>query len=265
MSTWKNKVVAVTGGSAGLGLVIARAFLARGAIVALVARDEGRLAAAQEALGSDRVLTVAADVTDEDMAAAAMRRVVEAAGGMDVLVNNVGKSVRIDLLKTRLDDYRQFMEVNFLSAVSCTYAALDALKKSSGHVVNIGSLSSRTAWPFLAPYTTSKFALAAFTHHLRLEGPSNVHYMLVCPGPIKRDDAGERYDDQARHLPQQAREPAAGARVRGMEPARLAEKIVWGCERRKLEWMPFRYRLVLMANALSPRLGDWYLRRKMKK
>ena len=265
MSHWKDKVVAITGGSAGLGLAIASAFLARGAVVALVARDEQKLAAAANALGGDRVLTVSADVTDENTAIAAMKQVVELAGRLDVLVNNVGKSVRIDLLKTKLDDYRHFMEVNFLSTVSCTYAALDALTKTSGHVVNIGSLSSKTAWPYLAPYSTSKFALAAFTHHLRLEGPPEVHYMLVCPGPIKRDDAGGRYDEQARDLPEAARKPGAGARVKGMNPADLAEKIVVGCEKRKPEWMPFKYRLVMMVNALSPRFGDWYLKKKMKR
>ncbi len=265
MNNWTDKVVTITGGSAGLGLVIAQAFLAKGATVALVARDEKKLASAAASLGGQRVVTVSADVTQQEMAVSAMQEVVARCGRMDVLVNNVGKSCRIDLMKTRLEDYRYFMEVNFLSAVSCTYAALDALKRTSGHVVNIGSLSSKTAWPFLAPYSTSKFALAAFTHHLRLEGPENVHYMLVCPGPIKRQDAGQRYDDQTEHLPAAAREPAAGARVRGMEPAALAHKIVFGCERRKLEWMPFKFRLVLMANALSPRLGDWYLKRKMRK
>ena len=265
MQNWTNKVITITGGSAGLGLTIARAFWTKGATIALVARDEQKLADAAREFAGERVVTVTADITDENMASAAMKQVVKLAGRMDVLVNNVGKSVRIDLLKTSLDDYRHLMEVNFLSAVSCTYASLEALTKSSGHVVNIGSLSSKTAWPFLAPYTTSKFALGAFTHHLRLEGPPEVHYMLVCPGPIKRDDAGIRYDEQTKDLPESARKPGAGARVKGMEPERLAEIIMRGCEKRKLEWMPLKYRVVLMANALSPQLGDWYLKRKMKK
>ncbi len=265
MSDWKNKVVAITGGSAGLGLVIARAFHARGATVALVARDATKLDKAASDLGSERVLTITADVTDEHKAADAMNQIVDQVGRLDVLVNNVGKSVRIDMMKTTLDDYRSFMEINCLTAIGCTYAALDALEKTSGHVVNVGSLSSKTAWPYLAPYTTSKFALAAFNHHLRLEGPQNVHYMLVCPGPIKRDDAGVRYDEQTKDLPESARKPAAGAKLKGMEPAELAELIIRGCEKRQLEILPFKARIVLMANALSPKLGDWYLKRKMKK
>ncbi len=267
MNDWKDKVVVITGGSAGLGLTIARAFLDRSARVILIGRSQQRLADATETLGRQRVQTISADVTNEQQAGSAMQQAVELGGRMDVLVNNVGKSVRIELLKTTLEDYREFMEVNFLSAVSCTNSAIDALQKTSGHVVNIGSLSCKTAWPYLAPYSTSKFALGAFTHHLRLEGPSNVHYMLVCPGPIKREDAGQRYDQQAERydLPEQARRPGAGAKVKGMDPKVLAEKIVRGCEKRKSEWIPFQARLLMMAMAMSPKLGDWYLRKKMEK
>jgi short-subunit dehydrogenase len=157
------------------------------------------------------------------------------------------------------------MNINLHSAVNCTLAAIDALRESSGHVVNIGSLSCKTAWPFMAPYTASKFALAAFNHQLRLEGPSNVHYMLVCPGPIRRDDAGIRYDHQTGGLPDVARKPAAGARVRDVDPDVLADRIIAGCETRKLELMPLKARLIYVALSWSPRLGDWLLRRKMKK
>ncbi|MDG2015364.1 MAG: SDR family NAD(P)-dependent oxidoreductase [Pirellulaceae bacterium] len=267
MSPWNEKVVAITGGSAGLGLAIARAFHQRGAVVVLIARDPSKLATAEAALGNERVLSVTADVTDQESVKNAFAQILQQTGRLDVLVNNVGKSDRIELLDTSLANYREFMEINFLSAVSCTYAALEALTKSSGHVVNIGSLSSKTAWPLLAPYTTSKFALAAFTHHLRLEGPPEVHSLLVCPGPIKRNDAGERYDKQAskRGLSAAARQPGAGARVRAMDSAQLAEKIISSCEKRKPEWMPFKYRLVLMLNALSPNFGDWFLKKKMKK
>ena len=80
MSDWKNKVVAITGGSAGLGLVIARAFHARGATVALVARDATKLDKAASDLGSERVLTITADVTDEHKAADAMNQIVDQAG-----------------------------------------------------------------------------------------------------------------------------------------------------------------------------------------
>jgi NAD(P)-dependent dehydrogenase (short-subunit alcohol dehydrogenase family) len=265
MSHWSQKVVAVTGGSAGLGLVIARRFAAKGARVALIARSGERLAAAVSHFASGHVLPVSADVTDRQQTDTAIETVIRHYGGVDVLVNNVGVSCRTELFATRNDDYRSLMEINLLAAVNCTSSAIHALQQSSGHVVNIGSLSSKTAWPFMAPYTTSKFALAAFNHHLRLEGPPNVHYMLVCSGPIKRDDAGIRYDEQAAGLPDKARQPGAGARIRGISPERLADQIIRGCEKRKLELMPLPARLIYVALAISPRWGDWLLRRKMRK
>lgn len=264
MGPWDQKVVAITGGSAGLGQVIARQFAQRGARVALLARNPQRLNEAAGQFAASSVLAVPGDVADPETARRSIEQVTDRFGRLDVLVNNVGKSGRIELFRTTLDQYRDFMEVNLHTAINCTHAAIDALQKTSGHVVNIGSLSSKTAWPFMAPYTTSKFALAAFNHHLRLEGPANVHYMLVCPGPIKRVDAGVRYDEQAQGLPDAARRPAAGARVRGVDPARLAARIIRGCEKRKAELMPLKARLIYVALASSPRLGDWLLRRKMR-
>jgi uncharacterized protein len=264
MSYWNGKVCVVTGGSAGLGLNIARCFARAGSRVALIARDKSRLQAAVESLHPHAAISVSADVVKADEAAGAIEEIVQQLGQIDVLVNNVGKSCRTALFSVPHEDYLKFLEINLLSAVHCTTAAIGHLEKTSGHVVNIGSLSSKTAWPFLAPYTTSKYALAAYNHHLRLEGPSNVHYMLVCPGPIRRDDAGSRYDDQTTGLPEHARQPAAGVKMRGVDPKVLAEQILRGCEKRKLELIPLRSRLVLVASAWSPRIGDWLLRRKMR-
>ncbi len=264
MSNWNGKVCVVTGGSAGLGLNIARRFAAAGCRIALVARDEARLKTAVASLQSNSAIPVSADVTQTEQATRAIQEVAGHFGQIDVLVNNVGKSCRTSLFSVTHQDYLHFLEVNLLSAVHCTTAAIGYLEKTSGHVVNIGSLSSKTAWPFLAPYTTSKFALAAYNHHLRLEGPQNVHYMLVCPGPIRRDDAGYRYDEQTAGLPDYARQPAAGAKMRGTDPEVLADQILRGCERRKLELIPLRTRLGLVASAWSPRIGDWILRRKMQ-
>ncbi len=265
MSSWSQKVVAVTGGSAGLGLTIAKQFAARGAKIALISRTRETLQKAASNFDASKVFTVSADVTDSHQISDAFAKIVDHFGQLDALVNNVGKSCRTELFAATNDDYRSFMEINFLAAVNCTTAAIKALERTSGHVVNIGSLSCKTAWPFMAPYTTSKFALAAFNHHLRLEGPSNVHYMLVCPGPIKRDDAGVRYDDQTDGLPDSARKPGAGARIRGISPEKLADQIIAGCEKRKLEIMPLRTRLAYVALAWSPRLGDWILGRLMHK
>ena len=267
MSPWKDKIVVVTGASAGLGFTIAQSFAKRGAHPVLIGRDRQRLeTACSELSRSDASCdSVVADVTNLDDCRKAFEAIVSRWGHIDALINNVGKSIRTDILQTTSEEYRELMETNFFSAVHCTQFALPELAKTSGHLVNIGSLSSKTAWPFLGPYTTSKFALAGYTQQLRLEGPANVHYLLVCPGPIDRGDAGQRYQKQVDTLPASAQEPAAGAKLKRISATALAEKIVRYCERRKPELVvPARTRLLFTLASLSPRWGDWLLRRLIK-
>ncbi|HMO13415.1 MAG TPA: SDR family NAD(P)-dependent oxidoreductase [Pirellulaceae bacterium] len=267
MKNWKEKVVLVTGGSAGLGFHIARQFGLHGAITVLLGRQQSSLQDACNELANEgiRAESVVADVTLESQVSVAIKQLIDKFSRLDVLVNNVGRSTRISLQEATVDEFRKFMEINFLSAVTCTRLAMPHLIKTDGHVVNIGSLAAKTAWPYLGPYSASKFALASYTHQLRLEGPKNMHYMLVCPGPVRRHDSGERYHSEAKHLPEQAKLPAAGAKVEGISPDVLAKKIVRGCERRWREIIfPLRARFLFTLLAYSPPLGDWLLRRMMR-
>ena len=195
MSRWEGKVALITGGSAGLGLVIASEFGRQGAIAVIAGRDSAKLKSAVNTLHDQGCLcdSIEADVTDSASVKSLIETLIERFGRLDVLVNNVGKSCRTSLENVTVDDFRDYLETNFLSAVSCTQEALPWLKKADGHIVNIGSLAAKTAWPFMAPYSASKFALASYTHQLRLEGPENVHYILVCPGPLSCEDSGLRY------------------------------------------------------------------------
>ncbi len=266
MSFWKDKIVAITGGSAGLGLAIAREFGRQGATLVIISRNLANLELAIAALKQDQIdaHAIVADVLIVEQIAQAVAEIVSRFGRIDVWVNNVGRSVRIDLAQATADHFRELMEVNLISAVNCTRAVLAHLERTSGHLVNIGSLSSRTAWPFLAPYTTSKFALAGYTQQLRIEGPANVHYLLACPGPIQRDDSGLRYQGATEQLPGHALQPGAGARIEGLSATKVAKGIVRACQRRRVELvMPLRVRLLFVIAAFSPQLADWVLRRVM--
>jgi len=154
------------------------------------------------------------------------------------------------------------MENNFFTAVRCSIAAMPHLEKSSGSIVNIGSLAAKTAWRNIAPYVTSKHALSGFAHQLRLESPDNVHCLFVCPGPIRRDDSRERYQEQAKGLDESAAAPGAGVKISGLDPDSLARKIVVAVEKRKSELVvPAKSRILFSILQLSPRLGDWLLRK----
>ena len=264
MASWRDKVVLITGGSEGLGLETARAFVQQGATVCIVARDQAKLASAHKKLAEENlpIHVYACDVTSDQQFAETCEQIIEQHHRLDVLVNNVGKSTRCDIAETGVAEFQELMEINFYTVVRCTQKALPELLKTKGHVVNVGSLASKTAWPFIAPYTTSKHAVAAYTHQLRIDGPREVHFMLVCPGPIRREDAGVRYAQQTASLPETAQQPGAGAKLKGISPAKLAQRIVAGCERRKSEIvMPFYAKFLFAVAQISPRVGDWVIRK----
>lgn len=267
MASWEGKSVLVTGGSAGLGLAIVRQFAERGARVVCAARNQKRLDEVCDQLQDEKldVMPLKMDVTVPAEVESGIQEIVERYGGLDVLVNNVGKSTRSNILKATVDEFRDLMEANFYSLVSCTQAALPHLIESKGHCINIGSLSAKTAWPYMAPYTASKFAVAAYTHQLRIECPKDVHVMLVCPGPIRRTDAGSRYESQAADLPSNAKAPGGGAKLKGICPDEMAQRIMKACERGKAELVaPWTARILFVVSHYSPRIGDWILGKMIK-
>lgn len=274
MSEWRGKVVLITGGSSGLGYALAEAWADAGALVAIVARDSARLDAAVQRLNSDspasttrgRVLGMACDVTNQSDVERLMARVTSELGRLDVLVNNVGQSTRGQVLATTPETFQQLWETNFLSVVRCTRAAATLLTESRGIVVNIGSLASKSANKYLGGYPATKFAVAAYSQQLRLEwAQQGVHVLLVCPGPIARDDAGRRYAEQAADLPEEARRPGGGVRLKGIPPERLAARILDACRRRVPELVvPWKARALFAIQQLFPSLGDWLLSRSTK-
>ncbi len=260
---WREKVVLITGGSAGLGLALATAFAAAGAKLVLVARDAARLeeaAASLRASGAE-VLSITADITADADVARMMAETIARFGRLDCLVNNAGRSSRGTLLETTLDEFRAQWELNFLALVRCTQVAAPHLIASRGRVINIGSLAAKSASRFLGAYATSKFPVAAFSQQLRLElAESGVKVLLACPGPIQRPDAGHRYDASA--LPDSARKPGGGVKLKGILPARLTARVLLAAERGQSELViPAKARLLFAIAQLWPALGDWIVRK----
>ena len=268
MSHWEDKVVLVTGGSAGLGRVLAEHWSQAGAKVMIVARHEPALQEVARSLsaGGQSVQAMAADITQQSDVDDLFTRVRDRHGRLDVLVNCAGRSDRAAAAETSPAAFETLWQLNFLATVRCTQAAIPWLSRTSGHVVNIGSLASKIAAPYLGAYPASKFAVAAFSHQLRLEIPSDdVHVLLVCPGPIARVDAGLRYADKTSNLPPSARKPGGGAKLKGIPPDRLARLIMRACERRQPELIvPAKARLLFALAQLWPSLGDKIIRRMIE-
>lgn len=265
MSYWTDKVALVTGGSSGLGRAIGETLAAGGARVALAAIDAQQVAEVAQALTATGREAVGfhTDITQQEQVETLVRDTVARFGRIDALFNCAGRSTRGEILATTPEQFQSLWELNFLAMVRCTRAAAPHLIESRGHIVNIGSLAAKTVSRFLGAYPVSKFPVAAYSHQLRLElNPLGVHVLLVCPGPIARPDAGRRYDDQAAHLPESARKPGGGVKLKGIPPEKLVARILQYCESRRPELvMPAKSRLLFAISQLSPRLGDWIIRR----
>ena len=186
---FNGRVVVISGGSRGLGLCIAREFAKAGAKLALLARDEDELKTAKtqlEAMGAT-VLIVVADVTDPHDDVAAINRVVERFGGVDVLINNAG-IIQVGPLEHMLDsDFKDAIDLHIWAPLRLTRAALPYLKRSGqGRIVNIASSGGLIAMPHMAPYAVSKFGMVGLSDALRNElAKDKIKVTTVCPGPIR--------------------------------------------------------------------------------
>ena len=265
-------VALVTGGSAGLGFVIARRLLDAGYCVVIVGRDSGRLEDAMRRLDPEgclssngnigqRLACLACDLTDARAVAQLVTDTLNTCGRLDVLVNCVGASDR-GLIENLEPDRAEFLfRQNVTTALLCSQNTIEALEKTGGVIVNIGSLASKVGARYIGAYAMAKHALAGMTQQLRLElKPRGIHVCLVSPGPIRRKDAGQRYQESIDGLPPQAAKPGGGTSVKGLPPERVADVVLAAIRRRKPDVVLPRYlRLLIMLGHASPRLGDWLL------
>ncbi len=261
MGYWSGKTVLVTGGSNGLGRVIAETFGAAGAQVAIVGLEAADVEATAEAMrdGGVDVLPLVADVTKPEDATRIVEETVAKFGKLDALVNAAGRTHRGRILETPLDEFDSLWKLNVLGTIACSQAAAPQLIKAKGHIVNIGSLAAKSAARWVGAYPTTKHAVAAFSQQLRLEtAPDGLHVLLVCPGPVKRDNPRLYPLKRAEGIPESALMPGGGVKVGKIDPRDLAQKILKACEKRRPEIVtPWKARLLFSIAQMFPRLGDW--------
>ncbi|EMI17847.1 short-chain dehydrogenase/reductase SDR [Rhodopirellula maiorica SM1] len=263
--TNKSPVALVTGSSGGLGLAIARTFLEAGYRVVITGRDVSRLDAAKASLGRDSYVAIACgDVSEPQGAADAVQTAVSQFGRLDVLVNCVGTSDRGLAENLTLERLDELIRQNVHTALLCSVAAIPQLEIDQGVIVNIGSLASKVGARYLGGYVAAKHALAGLTQQMRLElKPRGIHVGLVNPGPIRRDDAGSRYQSRVEedaNVPAAAAKPGGGTKIKGLPPESVANAVLHCVRYRRPDLVLPRYlRLLIAVGHISPRLGDWLL------
>ncbi len=163
----KGKVVLITGGGQGIGRAAVTKLAAAGATVVVLDREEERLrkTAAEIKAAGGKIATYACDLTDFEQVERTATAVLEAHGGVDVLINNAGHSIRrsIEHSFDRFHDFERTMRLNYFGALRLTLALLPAMqKRKSGHVINISSIGVLTNAPRFSAYVASKAAMDAF-------------------------------------------------------------------------------------------------------
>ena len=180
-------VALVTGAARGIGLAIARRFLARGHRVAMLDIDGPTLEVAATALSdTDRVLVLVADVSQPQQVAEAVGRAAARFGRIDALVNNAGIAIFKPILETSYDDWRRVLATNLDGPFLCTQACAPVMAKGGGgSVVNIASISGLRASTLRVAYGTSKAALMQLTRQQAAElGHMGIRVNAVAPGPV---------------------------------------------------------------------------------
>jgi NAD(P)-dependent dehydrogenase (short-subunit alcohol dehydrogenase family) len=226
--SFEDKRVLVTGSSRGIGLATARAFLDRGARVAINGRSEGSVEAAMDTLGShDRLAPAPGDVSSLAACDAVVGQAVEALGGLDILVNNAGIYVIKSVEDTDEALWDGILDTGLKAAFFCSRAALPALRDSKGTIINISSSAGLMGFPRIAAYCAAKAGLVNLTRSLALELAPDVRVNCVCPGPV--DTAMGRTNLDQQLSPAEARTAFEGDIPLGRmgEPEEVADAIVW--------------------------------------
>ncbi len=254
---FQDKVVVVTGASAGLGKAIALGFAYHGAHVALISRNETRLEKVKEEIEKFgvRCLICPLDVANAEMIESTAERIEQELGPIDVWINNAMVSVLSPLKYMKPEEFRRVTEVNYLGTVYGTLSALKRmLKRDEGVIIQIGSVLAYRGIPLQSAYCGSKHAIQGFHDSLRSE--------LIHEGSHVRLSMIQM---PALNTPQfqwlKSRMPLKAQPVPPIfQPEVGVEAVLWAAEHECRELnVGFRSSLFILGSKLFPGFGDWYL------
>jgi NAD(P)-dependent dehydrogenase (short-subunit alcohol dehydrogenase family) len=218
----QTRVVLITGATSGIGLAMAERYASAGDAVYCLARKERELPGG--------CVFIAADVTDEAQVCAAVGRVIEEAGRIDVLINNAGFGISGAVEFTKPEDARRQFDVNFFGMVNVTKAVLPHMRREKkGFILNTSSVAAVTPIPFQAFYSASKAAINGYTMALANEvRPFGIRVSALMPGDVrtgftdaraKSEEGAEIYGSLKKSVGTMEKDER-----NGMEPAALAKR-----------------------------------------
>jgi NAD(P)-dependent dehydrogenase (short-subunit alcohol dehydrogenase family) len=261
----RDKIALISGGSRGLGLVLARHICNQGGKVALLARDPEELARAKADLTArgGKVLTVECDLRDREQIQAAVRKVIDHFDRIDILINNAGIIEVGPLEHMSREDYDRAMKLHFWAPYELISQVVPEMRLwGGGRIVNISSIGGKVGVPHLAPYSASKFALTGLSDAIRAElARDNIQVTTVAPG-LMRTGSHVNAKFKGNHDAEFAWFSAgAGAPLISMDADRAARKIVSAFRRGQPSLtLTFAARGAIAGNALFPNFTGYAMK-----
>jgi short-subunit dehydrogenase len=183
MANFSDKIVVITGGSDGIGKALVQQFLGLGAKVATCGRNAQKLSVLVEENPQAQLFTMQVDVVNQAQVEDFVQAVVNHWGGIDMLINNAGISMRALVSEVSIETLKNVMDINFWGTVYTTKSALPFVQKANGVIVGVSSIAGYRGLPGRSGYSASKYALNGWLEALRTElYGSGTHVMWVCPG-----------------------------------------------------------------------------------
>ncbi|MBK7132862.1 MAG: SDR family NAD(P)-dependent oxidoreductase [Bacteroidales bacterium] len=189
-----GKVAVITGSSRGIGKAIAMELALNGASIVLNGRDKVRLQETEAEIRkiSEKVISICCDVSAAESGKSLINESIKAFGRIDILINNIGVSMRGNLADLNPEVFKTIFESNVLSAVNPTIPAIKYLRQTKGSLIFISSLAGIRGLPFLSAYSSSKMALRAIAESIRIEEKQNdLHVGLIYVGYTENDPGKE--------------------------------------------------------------------------
>jgi NAD(P)-dependent dehydrogenase (short-subunit alcohol dehydrogenase family) len=183
-----GKVAIVTGGGAGIGAAIALGFIDEGALVCIADKDsKGARETAKRAQNKGgKAIAIRTDVSKQENVRTMVSKTLTVFGQIDILVNNAGIAIYAPFLTYPIKDWKKTLDVNLTGYFICAQeVAKDMLKRHSGKIINISSITAVLAMPNSVAYTSTKAAISGFTRALALElAPHGITVNAIGPGAI---------------------------------------------------------------------------------
>lgn len=255
---FKNKVVAITGGSDGIGRALIESLLPMGAKIATCARNQDKLYDLQLRHSTSPLHCIVADVSNYNDCKLFIDSTIKQFGGIDILINNAGISMRSLLKDAELDVFKKVMDINYFGMVYCTKLALDSIIERKGTIVGMSSIAGYRGLPGRSGYSASKFAVNGWLESIRVElMDDGVNVMWVSPGYTRSNIRNAALNNKGQS---QGETPLNEAEL--MSPEDCANHIIKAIIKRKRTLiLTFKGKQTVFINKLFPSLADKFTKK----